>query len=121
MSGIDGFPGFLRDFTRGTTKDFTIRITKDGAAVDITGAKFIVAFVEELKEEQTPALRKEITSLTDPGNGETTGEITDTESLALTAGKWYYTVRYITSAGKTYVIDKGKIKLYEALIEDVEQ
>lgn len=118
MAGVNGFPGFLSDFTRGTTKDFEIRISKDGSAVDITGAKFILAFAPSFSDD--PTLRVEITSPTDPENGKTVGTITDTESLSLDAGKWCYSVKYINPSGKSYVIDQGKIKLFENMIDDIE-
>jgi hypothetical protein len=118
MAGVNGFPGFLTDFTRGTTKDFEIRISKNGEPIDITGAKFIIAFAQSFADE--PVLRIDIDNPTDPVEGKTVGEITDTDSLSLDPGKWCYSVKYINPTGKSYVIDQGKIKLYENMIDDIE-
>jgi len=115
MAGIDGFPGFIKSFTRGSTKDFTIQVKKNGEVLDITGASFVVSFATELTADGTPDLTVTIDPPTDPTNGKTTGQITDTQSWSLPAGKIYYTVRYINSDGKPYVIDRGRIEIFEAI------
>jgi hypothetical protein len=109
MAGINNYPGFLSDIVQGDTKDFRIAITLEGVAVDITGSTFYLTLDVDKVIATAPELEVTITSLSDPTNGITTGTITDTETAALTAGTMYYSLRYVTAAGKTYVLDMGEI------------
>ena len=115
MAGLNGYPGFISDILRGDTKDFVIEISRNGAAVDISGAKFVIVFKAEFDPEAPAIMTKTIDPPTDPTNGKTDGELTDTETLALSPGQLYYTVRYINPAGKAYVIDMGKIEVLQCL------
>lgn len=118
MTGIDGFPGFISGFTRGSTKDFVIQVKKDGEAIDITGAKFVLSFAQELTADKAPDLSITIDPPTDPTDGKTEGQITSDESWSLAAENYYYTVRYINPDGDPYVIDRGYIKVFEAITEE---
>jgi len=118
MAGLEGFPGFLTDFVVGSTKDFTIEITDETVSpavpVDLTGAKFYITIDANRSTTEPPTVEVVIDPPTDPTNGLTTGSISDSDTLLLGEGDFYYSVRYVTGtnpgpAGKTYVIDLGKI------------
>jgi hypothetical protein len=113
MAGINGYPGFISDFVRGTTKDFIITISRNGVPVDITGAKFYVSFAYDRDPDTAPELVVTIDPPTDPTNGKTIGKITGAETWALTAGTVYYSLRYITDSGDAYVFDMAKSKVSE--------
>lgn len=115
MTGINGFTGFISDFVRGTTKDFFISIQRNGEIANITGCKFYVTFSKSINPTQDVALEIIIDPPTSPLTGETTGTITDTETFSLSAGIYYYSVRFVNSEGATYVIDMGQVKVYEAV------
>lgn len=119
MAGINGYPGFISDFVRGTTKDFIITISRNGAPVDITGAKFYISFAYDQDPNTVPELVVTIDPPTDPTNGRTVGKISGAETWLLNAGTVYYSVRYITAAGDPYVIDMAKIKVAEAVSDQV--
>lgn len=120
MAGINGFPGFINDFVRGTTKDFKITMSQDGVPIDITGCKFYITIAVDLDPETIPDLEITIDPPTDPLNGATTGTITDTQTYALTAQTYVYSVRFINIAGAAYVIDMGKLKVLEAVSSRIE-
>jgi hypothetical protein len=120
MAGINGYPGFISDFVRGTTKDFIISISRDGQPVDITGSKFYITFAYDQDPATAPALEIVIDPPTNPTEGKTLGEITDTDTWSLNAGSVYYSVRYINASGAAYVIDMAKIKVNEAISDQLD-
>lgn len=120
MAGINGFPGFISDFVRGTTRDFHISVKKDGEAVDITGCKFYITFSEACLPVETPQLEIIIDPPSSPLTGETIGVIADDQTLTFKAQTYYYSVRFINASGSAYVVDMGKIKVKEAISERVE-
>jgi hypothetical protein len=62
MAGIDGFPGFIKSFTRGSTKDFTIQVKKDDEVLDtIEGvAETLGVPLDELAQKSRGKLKKAI-------------------------------------------------------------
>ena len=110
MAGRNGYTGFLSNIVQGDTKDFRVAITLEDVAVDITGSKFYLTIDTDEDNTTTPVVEVEITDLSDPVNGITTGSISDTETAKLTPGVIFYSLRYITAAGKAYVLDMGRIK-----------
>lgn len=119
MAGINNYPGFISNFVRGTTKDFIITIKREGNPVDITGAKFYISFAYDQDPDTIPELVISIDPPSDPINGRTIGKISGNETWSLRAGTVYYSVRYITAAGDPYVIDMAKIKVIEAISDQV--
>jgi hypothetical protein len=120
MAGINGYPGFIGDFVRGTTKDFVITVSRDGVPVDITGSKFYISFAYDVNPNTPPELVIIIDPPTHPTEGKTIGQITDTETWSLNAGTVYYSVRYIDPTGQAYVIDMAKIKVNEAVSDQID-
>lgn len=115
MAGINGFPGFITDIVRGSTRDFHIAMTKNDVPVDITGSQFYVTFREVIDPIAEPTLEILIDPPTAPLDGETVGVITDEQTYALPVCTLYYSVKFINSDGAAYVIDMGKIKVLEAI------
>ncbi len=121
MSGVAGYPGFLKDFVRGSTVDFTISVSRKNpdtgviTPLDITGARFIVTISLKQDSGVDPSLVIVIDPPTDPINGITEGSISDSQTFELPANNYYYSVRYINVTGAAYVIDMGRIKVYEGL------
>ena len=123
MAGLNGFPGFISDIVQGSTRDFTITVqrTVNGvtSAVDLTGAKFYVSFGYDKDIDTAPEFVVEIDPPTDPTNGITLGSIPAADTLDLDVGKIFYSVRYISSAGKPYVIDYARIKILAGISSQV--
>ena len=115
MAGINGFAGFISDFIRGTTRDFSIKLSRDGVPIDITDCKFYITFSRDITHLTEPELEIVIDSPTDPINGSTVGKITDDETWLFSVGFLFYSVRFVNAIGDTYVIDMGKIKVIEAI------
>jgi len=115
MAGLFSYPGFLGDIVRGDTRDFMIAITQDGSEVDITGGKFYVTIAADLDPDTTPELEILIDPPTDPTHGKTSGTISDTETYALEASVYFYSVRFINAAGAAYVLDIGQINIYDGV------
>jgi len=111
MAGINGYSGFLSDIVQGNTKDFRISVKLANTPVDITGGKFYLTLATDKNSSTEPTLEIEIIELSDPTNGIAVGTISDTQTTALNTGSYYYSLRYITVAGKAYVMDMGKIKV----------
>lgn len=114
--GLNGFSGFLSDFVRGTTIDFQIVMSQDGSPIELTGAKFYITFAQDLDTTTAPDLSITISTFSAPATGVATGQITDTQTLALAAGVYYYSVRYVTSGGATYVIDFGTVEVFDCVV-----
>jgi len=120
MAGLEGYPGFLTDFIAGSTKDFVITLTDKTvtphAAVDLTDAKFYLNIASD-RDVLTNAggdIEIEFDPLAPAAtSGQAVGSISDSQTLALGVGNFFYSVRYVTSVAngeKTYVLDLGKIK-----------
>lgn len=120
MAGINGFPGFITNFVRGTTRDFYISISKDGAPTDITGCKFYLTISDNVNPNTDPVLEIIIDPPTSPLTGETVGVITDEQTFALSAQTYYYSLRFVNDSDAAYVIDMGKIKVLEAISNRLE-
>lgn len=123
MSGIEGYPGFISDIVQGSTRDFVITMKRllNGVKtpIDLTGAKFYITFAYDNDKDTAPEFTVTIDPPTDPLNGITTGSIPASDTLVLQPGKIYYSVRYISSAGKPYVIDMAKISIIPAISDQV--
>lgn len=120
MAGRNGFPGLVGDFPRGTTIPLTFTFKDpDGNPVDVTNCK--VYFLLSLNEDGTPVAIESVMSAADPVNGVIYGEMSDSETLALTANKYYYSLKFIDAAGRAFVFDQGKVKVFEAVNPRVEQ
>ncbi len=121
MAGLDGFPGFIKDIVQGTTRDFVIEITRDifdvdgnvigEEPVDLTGSKFYVTFDYDREVGTTPALEILLDPPSDPLEGRAVGKVSDDQSMVLSIGNIFYSVRWITAGGDTYPIDLAKIKI----------
>lgn len=119
MAGINNFVGFIQNFTRGTTKDFIIKISQNGEPVDITGSKFYVSFAYDQDPDTAPEFVIEIDPPTDPLNGGTSGKITAEQTASLKVGPVYYSVRWINSMGDPYIIDMGKINIMQSVSDQM--
>lgn len=123
MAGLNGFPGFISDIVQGSTRDFTIKIQRNVddviTPVDLTGAKFYVSFAYDEDKDTVPEFVVTIDPPTDPTNGITIGTILASDTIDLTPGLMYYSVRYINPAGKPYVIDMGEIEIFPAVSDQV--
>lgn len=120
MSGINNYTGFLSDIVQGDTRDFRIEVTLSGSAVDITGSTFYLTFDTDKDISTTPELEIIITDLSDPVNGITVGTVSDEQTAALPVGVLYYSLRYVTNAGKTYILDMGKIRCKPGISSRIE-
>ena len=120
MAGINGFTGLIDDFARSTTVPlrFDLVDTAD-AAIDVTGGKVYI-FFSKLEALGTASLEIVIEPDT-PATGLFLGSITDTQTLALTAREYYYSIKYIASGDVTYVIDQGVATVYQNAGERIAQ
>ncbi len=123
MAGIKGFPGFIGDIVQGSTRDFTITIQRNVngvlSVVDLTDAKFYISFAYDTDKDTEPEFVVTIDPPTNPSEGYTLGTIPASDTIDLTPGKIFYSVRYVTAAGKPYVIDQGKINIVSAISDQV--
>ena len=127
MAGLHDYPGLLDDIVRGNTIDFEIRLSDENGVIDITGSKFYLTFKTEVDPDLASTLEiiidpdSIVAPLSDPTNGIAIGRITDSQTLgSFTPGFYYYSIRYITVDGHTYVIDMGKVKILECVSDRVE-
>ena len=114
MSGLKGYPGYLSDFPRGTTVPIKFSLVDDDVVIDVTSGKVYVGFSTTLPGTAPLDLEVEIDPLV-AASGTFGGEITGTQSLTLTAGKTYYSIKFIDANDKPYTIDYGKIKILPAV------
>jgi len=115
-TGIDGGSGILSDFTRGTTKKFTL--TEDNG-LDITGGSFHVVFTSTREPEDPPLLELTVTSLSNPSSGIAEITIPASMTLDLNPGVCYYSIRFLDPSGGVWQVDKAKISIYQAFSEKV--
>ncbi len=120
MAGINGFTGLISNFPRGTTVPLRFDfVDADGVAIDITGSQVYV--VISTSSAGTASDLELTFSPSDASGGIVTGDITDTQTLALTARTYYYSCKYVDSAGKAYTFDQGTLKIYAAVNERIAQ
>ena len=118
MAGINGFTGLIGSFPRGTTVPLVFTLVDGaGAAIDVTDAYIYLKI--STAEAGAPGDTEVTISPSDAVGGVFTGEITDTDSLALTAGTKYYDLKYLASDGKIYTFDQGKIAVYSTVNERI--
>ena len=123
MANFSMWPNYLQSFPRGTTIPLKFTLSDpDGNAIDVTGGIVLLSFSTSYPGGATPTLEVEIEPLSgSESSGVLVGEITDTESLTLTAGTIYYSMKYIDSNDKAYTFDMNKIKILNEVSDRISQ
>jgi len=117
---INDFNGYLGDFPRGTTVPVEFELVDaDGVAIDVTDCSIYIMLSTSSSGEQAADVETTI-SPSDPTNGIFTGDISDTDTLTLTPGTYYYSMKFINAAGKAYTFDQGKIKVFKSVNPRIE-
>lgn len=103
---------------RGDTDTSTITFKdSDGAAIDITGAT--VFFTVKLKEnlydsnDNTAVISEDITTHTDPTNGETTLELSATDTALNSKAEYYFDIQLKNAGGDILSGQKGDFVVSE--------
>lgn len=99
------------EFYRGD--DWKLDVTlkdEDGLAIDLTGATVFFTVKENESDADTSAvITEDVTSHTDPTNGETSIEVSDTETDDVDPGTYYYDIQVKTAAGNIQTVVKGTL------------
>jgi hypothetical protein len=120
MAGINGYKGVLQDFVRGTTVITGIKVQDENQnAIDITGSKFYLTFSTVNNSSIPPLFEIAVDPPTSPINGKTDIKITDTQTLELTPGNYFYSIRYVNSIGEPSVFDMGRVKVYDCISQRI--
>ena len=84
-------------------------ISELGTVVDITGALIFFTVKNKTSDSDiTAVLKKDISILTDPTNGEAIIELTASETAAL-IGNYLYSIKIKLSTGKIYSVAEGTV------------
>lgn len=82
-------------------------INELGTVVDITGAKIFFTVKNKSSDDDDHAvLKKDVTTLTDPQNGEAIIELTASDTATL-LGNYLYSIKIKLSTGKIYSVAEG--------------
>lgn len=107
----------ITEITRGSTERWTFRITMEGVAQNITGWKFYLAISNTLDGLASTILVEIGADPTSPTTGIVVLTMTDSQSLALTAGRKYYDLKYSKpiGGGELWSIDSGVLEVFECV------
>lgn len=100
---------------RGTTHSIGIVYKEDGVATDITGSTilFTVKNVEydDDAADSTAIINKNVTTHTDPTNGETAITILPTDTRSLDPGNYYYSIKIDKDSDDStvYELSEGRL------------
>lgn len=100
---------------RGDDVSITIKFTdSDGNPIDLTGATVYFTAKNNLSDADNDAvLSADITSHSNPTNGETVLTFADTDTDGLTVKSYYYDLQLKTAAGKISSVKAGKLNILE--------
>jgi hypothetical protein len=115
------YPSPLKDFIQGQTIPIVITRKVNGVVSDVTGYKGYVYFSKERNGGGDDDIEIELNPTATPTDGILSGELTDTQTLAMDATTWYYSFRYINPSGQTFVPFIGKVKILEGINPRIEQ
>ncbi len=120
MTALHSFPGLLSDFPRGTTVPLRFDIVDtEGTAIDVTGGKVYLR-ISKRQDGDTADLIVELNPTT-PAEGLFTGRISDTETLSLEHGEYFYSLKFIDSSDDTYTFDMGQIDVFICVHDRIAQ
>ena len=111
------YPNVITEITRGSTEKWTFRITKGGVAQDITGWKFYLALSDTISGVKSAILVEIGATPSSPSTGIVILSMTDSQTLALEAGRKYYEIKYSkpTGDGELWTVDMGPVTVFECV------
>lgn len=99
---------------RGDTTTITLNYTLNGVAVDLTGSTVYFTVKPTLptddSDDSTAVITEEVTSHSDPTNGQTVIPLSATQTT-VTAGGYYYDIQVKDASGNITTIDVGTVKV----------
>jgi hypothetical protein len=91
--------------------DYTLSVEvkdADGNAYDLTGCTLFHTVKEnESDSDDDAVIKSDVTTHTDPTNGESEIDVPDTDTDDLTPGDYYYDVQLKDASGNIYTLEKG--------------
>lgn len=103
----------LGNFYVGTTKIFTVAITKDGNVPNITADRVRIIFKKKKSFPDSEAVIDEDANvITNGGLGQATFTLTD-EMTCVNSGNYFEEITWYPSTGEEYLLDSKQITLYE--------
>ena len=106
----------MKSVTKGHTMDCAITITNNSIPEDLTGSTIVVTVDADQDSATNPPLFElDITAFTDALSGYTEYTIDDTNTYSWAAGTMYWSIRYIDSAGRTYVLASGSFAVTDGV------
>ena len=113
-SSLTGTTDIPDTITRGTTVSFTVNTNP---ITNITGGILVFTIDTDVDPSTAPALTFDITP-TDPLYGKSISELTPTQTLALSAGTYYWSIRLLLNT-KAYVLSSGTTVLQDGVSERI--
>lgn len=99
---------------RGTTYSITFNYQKDGVAASLSGATVRFTVKEDEYDsdalDATALIRKNVTSHTDAGGGQTTITLTPTDTF-ITPGNYYWDIKVQEIDGTVYKTAEGRFEV----------
>ena len=107
----------LTNFYQETTKKFSVTISYNGSAPDITGDTVKVIFKKNKTDSDASAVLTKTADVTTNGlNGQADFTLTPTDTN-ITAQEYWYEILWILSTGEEYVLENGTVSVYDRLFD----
>lgn len=116
----EDYPGLIGDTVQADTIKKTFTFSQDGSAIDVTGYKMYL-FVSSSRDGSGGAEYEFDPS--DAVNGKFIVGMTDSQTLALTPGVYFYSIKYVTASPgfEAQTVDMGKFTIRQAINPRVDQ
>lgn len=103
----------LTDFYPGTTKTFSVAITHNGAAPDITGDTVTLRIKKRASDSDEAAkLEKTADVATSGADGIALFVIEPADTDNISPGAYVYDIVWVLSGGAEYVLETGRVQLF---------
>lgn len=104
----------LNDFYKGETKKFSVAITYNGSAPNITGDAVDIYFKDNITDTLY-ALSASADVTSSGSTGIAKFNITDTETGTLNSEVYNYKIVWSLGSGETYILDQDAVRVKETI------
>lgn len=99
---------------RGDTADIEVQISQDGTPVNITGYTVFFTAKKNLSDaDNSAAIKKDITSHSDPTNGKTIVSLAPADTASLAVGKYHWDLQLKSGSGAISSVSKQMLEIVE--------
>lgn len=109
------YPNLIKEITRGSTEEWAFRFTRNGVPENVTGWKLYLSFSTR-RNGEVPDIGEFVFNPSNPASGLFTPKLTDSQTLAISAGILFYELKYgkPIGDGELRTVDQGTCRIFES-------